>query len=313
MIKKPDDFFIQKTIARSVGIDGVGIHTGTDVQLQLHPAPSGSGIHFRRVDCGVEVPALAGHISSLELATTLGRDDVQISTVEHLMAAIQVLGIDNLTIELNGPEVPILDGSALPYCRLLAAAGVRQQKALRKIMAITSPVEVDEGDGRTIRVAPYPGLRVTYGIDFGESAIGAQRVDVELRRDNFERELAPARTFALLRDVQRMHQQGLGLGGNEGNCVVFDENGPINTELRFSDEPVRHKALDVIGDLALLGAPIWGHFEVERGGHALHFALLEALRDSPDCWTWMAGKTMPLRQPLPAPAPQTSRGLSADA
>ena len=304
MTNRPDSFFLQKTTTRPVGISGVGIHTGSEVRLELHPAPADTGIRFRRIDCGIEILALANHVSSLELATTLGCDDVQISTVEHLMAAVLMSGVDNLVIELDGPEVPILDGSALPYCRLLAAAGFRRQDALRKIMAVTAPIEIEMDGGRAIRISPYPGLRLTYGIEYaGFEPIGRQSVDLEVKPVSFERELAPARTFGLLRDVQRMHDAGLGLGGNEGNCIVFDDRGPINTQLRFDDEPVRHKALDAVGDLALTGAPIWGHLEVERGGHALHFAMLEALEENPDCWTWMAGETTPLHQPIPARAP----------
>jgi UDP-3-O-[3-hydroxymyristoyl] N-acetylglucosamine deacetylase len=302
MTNKPDDFFVQKTIARSVSISGVGIHTGREVQLKLHPAPADTGVRFRRVDCGIEMPALASYVSSLELATTLGKGGAQISTVEHLLAAIQVLGIDNLLIEINGPEVPILDGSALPYCRLLEAADLQPQRALRRIVAIIAPIEIQQGGGRSIMITPYPGLRVSYSIDFGDQAIGAQSIDVEVTRDGFERELASARTFALLKDVKRMLERGLALGGDEGNCVVFDEQGPINTTLRYSNEPVRHKALDAVGDLALIGSPIWGHLTVERGGHALHIALLEALRARPDCWTWVAGETMP----IPARAARTA-------
>jgi UDP-3-O-[3-hydroxymyristoyl] N-acetylglucosamine deacetylase len=258
------------------------------------------------------MPALASYVSSLELATTLGRDGAQISTVEHLMAAIQVLGIDNLMIEIDGPEVPILDGSALPYIRLLEAADLQPQRALRRIVAIIAPIEIQEGGGRSISITPYPGLRVSYRIDFGDHAIGAQSIDVEVTREGFERELASARTFGLLRDVKRMLERGLALGGDEGNCVVFDEDGPINTKLRFPNEPVRHKALDAVGDLALIGSPIWGHLTVERGGHALHIALLEALRAQPECWTWVAGETMP----IPARAVRTGSiaiPLSADA
>jgi UDP-3-O-[3-hydroxymyristoyl] N-acetylglucosamine deacetylase len=294
MTSKPDDFFVQKTIARAVSIAGVGIHSGKEVRIQLRPAPADFGIRFHRVDCGVEVPALASYVSSLELATTLGRAGAQVSTVEHLMAAIQIQGIDNLSIEIDGPEVPILDGSALPYCRLLEAADVLPQRALRRILAIIAPFEINQDDGRSISITPYPGLRVSYRIDFGDRAIGAQSVDVEVTRDGFLRELAPARTFGLLRDVSRMLERGLALGGDEGNCVVFDEQGPINTALRFPNEPVRHKALDAIGDLALIGSPIWGHLTVERGGHALHIALIEALQARPDCWTWVAGETTPI-------------------
>jgi UDP-3-O-[3-hydroxymyristoyl] N-acetylglucosamine deacetylase len=294
MTNKPDDFFVQKTIARPVSITGVGIHTGREVRMALRPAPADSGVRFRRTDCGVEMPALASYVTSLELATTLGRDGAQISTVEHLMAAIQVLGIDNLTVEIDGPEVPILDGSALPYLRLLEAADLQPQRALRRIVAIIAPIEIQEGGGRSISITPYPGLRVSYRIDFGEHAIGAQAIDVEVTREGFERELASARTFALLRDVKKMLERGLALGGDEGNCIVYDEDGPINTTLRYANEPVRHKALDAVGDLALIGSPIWGHLTVERGGHALHIALLDALRARPECWTWVAGETVPI-------------------
>jgi UDP-3-O-[3-hydroxymyristoyl] N-acetylglucosamine deacetylase len=282
--------FRQTTIARPVAIDGVGIHTGKLVRLRLLPAPPDSGVMFRRTDSGgVEIPALASHVASLELATTLGRDDVTVSTVEHLMAAVHMARVDNLVVEVDGPEVPILDGSALPYWRLLEAAGIERQRNNRRIVAVRQPVEV-VSNGKRIRVSPYPGLRVSYALEYAQPAIGRQTVDVVAEGERFVRELAPARTFALLEDVERLHQQGLGLGGREDNCIVFDESGPINTELRFADEPVRHKALDAIGDLALLGSPIWGHVEVECGGHLLHFRLIEALQARPEAWTYLTAE-----------------------
>jgi len=280
--------FSQKTIARPVAISGVGIHTGKLVHLEIHPAPEGTGVVFRRTDSGVEIPALASEVSSVELATSLGRDDVTISTVEHLLAAVRVCDLDNLRIDLDGPEVPILDGSALPFLHLLEAAGVRWQGAPRRILAITSPIVVELG-GKRIRASPFPGLRVSYAIDFAVPAIGHQEADLVVNRESFARELAPARTFALLAEVEWLHRRGLGLGGDLDNCIVFGPDGPTNTPLRFADEPVRHKALDVIGDLALAGCPVWAHVEVERGGHQVHFSLLEALRERPGCWTWMEG------------------------
>jgi UDP-3-O-[3-hydroxymyristoyl] N-acetylglucosamine deacetylase len=279
--------FSPKTIARPVAISGVGIHTGRPVRVRLHPAPEGTGILFRRIDSGVEIPALASEVSSVELATTLGRDDVTISTVEHLLAAVHAHGLDNLFVDLNGPEVPILDGSASPWVHLLEAAGVKAQEGARRIFAVTAPVEVELG-GKRIRASPYPGLRVSYAIDFAHPAIGHQEIDLVVDRESFERELAPARTFALAEDVERLHRRGLGLGGDLDNCVVFGPEGPNNAP-RLADEPVRHKALDAVGDLALVGAPVWAHLEVERGGHQLHFALHEALRERPDCWTWLQG------------------------
>jgi UDP-3-O-[3-hydroxymyristoyl] N-acetylglucosamine deacetylase len=290
-----DDLFLQKTIARPVSTFGVGVHTGKLIRLSIHPAPEDFGIVFHRTDSGVEIRALASEVSSVELATTLGRDDVTISTVEHLMAAVRMCDLDNLRIDLDGPEVPILDGSALPFLHLLEAAGKRGQQAARRILAVTAPVTVEMG-GKKIRISPYPGFRVGYRIDFPHPAIGCQEIDLTVDHDSFTRELAAARTFAQAADVARLHERGLGLGGDLDNCVIFDAAGP-NTELRFPDEPVRHKALDAIGDLALAGAPIWGHVEVERGGHQMHYALLEALRERPDCWTWMEGTPR-----LPAPA-----------
>nr|MDP9120367.1 UDP-3-O-acyl-N-acetylglucosamine deacetylase [Acidobacteriota bacterium] len=285
--------FSQKTIARPVSIAGVGIHSGKTIRLRLQPAPAGTGIVFRRTDSGgVEIPALASEVISVELATTLGRDDVTISTVEHLLAAVRIYDLDNLWIDLDGPEVPILDGSALPFLHLLEAAGQRCQNGQRRILAVTTPIAVEMG-GRTIRVSPYPGLRVSYIVDFANPAIGHQEIDILVDRESFARELAPARTFAALEDVERLHNRGLGLGGDVDNCVIFGPAGPTNTVLRFPDEPVRHKALDAVGDLALAGVPIWGHVEVERGGHQIHYSLLEALHQRTDCWTWVGGEARP--------------------
>ncbi len=279
--------FQQNTIAHSAAIDGVGIHSGRPVELRLHPAPANSGIRFRRIDSGgVEIPALASHICSLELATTLGRDDVTVSTVEHLMAAIYIAQIDNLLIEVDGSEVPILDGSAIPYCRLLEAAGTRRQNASRRILVVTEPLEI-EVDGKRARISPYPGLRVSYLLDYALPSIGRQAIDFTIDPETFLQELAPARTFALMSDIEQLQRSGLGLGGREDNCVVFDTAGPINTRLRFADEPVRHKALDAVGDFALLGCPVWGHLEVERGGHLVHFRLIEHLKRNRQAWTWI--------------------------
>ena len=230
-----------------------------------------------------------------------------ISTVEHLLAAVRICDVDNLFIDLNGPEVPILDGSALPFLHLLKAAGLRPQEARRRILAVTAPLTVELGAKR-MRISPYPGLRLSYAIDFAHPAIGHQEIDLVVDRESFARELAPARTFALLEDVEQLHRRGLGLGGDLENCVVFSSEGP-NNALRFPDEPVRHKALDAIGDLALTGGPLWAHVEVERGGHPLHYALLEALRERPDCWAWVEGAVrtqdpQPLSPPFPTlPAP----------
>lgn len=286
-IPRPN-LFAQKTIARPVALSGVGIHSGKPIRLRLNPAPEHTGIVFRRVDCGgIEIPALASQVCSVDHATTLGRDDVTISTVEHLLAAIRMADIDNLWIDLDGPEVPIADGSALPFVHLVEAAGVRQQTAPRRILAVTAPLEVELGAKR-IRVSPYPGLRIRYAIDFAHPAIGHQELELDVDRATFLDELAAARTFAMQEDVERLHRRGLGLGGDLDNCVIFGPEGP-NNRLRFQNEPVRHKTLDAVGDLALAGGPLWALVEVERGGHQLHFAILEALRENPGHWVWMHG------------------------
>lgn len=301
-----DLLFRQQTIRRPTAISGVGIHTGTETNLRILPAPAGSGIRFRRTDArGVEVRADTRDVSSLELATTLGRDDITVSTVEHLLAAVYALGIDNLVVELDGPEVPILDGSALPYLLLLQAAGVRRQNADRRILAMTSVLEFERGD-KWLRASPYPGLRLDYTIDFAGCAVGRQRLQLDVDQRSFERELAPARTFCRQIDVEQMQRAGLGLGGSDDNCIVFDERGAVNTDLRFADEPVRHKALDAVGDFVLLGAPIWGHFEILRGGHQLHYELLNELAANPQCWTWVVGEEVPPPADFPLDPQQPS-------
>lgn len=299
--------FRQHTIGREGSISGVGIHTGRRVRAKLLPAPPDAGITFRRTDAGgVEIPALASEVTSVELATTLGRDDVTVSTVEHLLAALRVAEVDNAVVELDGPEVPVLDGSALPWVRLLQAVGTEAQEAPRRIMAVTAPVEVAVGAKR-MRVSPYPGLRLRYTIDFASAAIGHQELDLEVDPATFERELAPARTFAQARDVAVLKSRGLGRGGHEDNCLVFGEEGPLNARLRFADEPVRHKALDAVGDLALIGASLWALVEVERGGHQLHFSMIEALRARPDRWTWMEGTA---REEVPTAVRRASLALA---
>ncbi len=301
-----DRIFRQQTIRRPAAISGVGIHTGSETNLRILPAAAGSGIRFRRTDAGnVEVRADIKDVSSLELATTLGRDDITVSTVEHLLAAVYALGIDNLVVELDGPEVPILDGSAMPYVLLLRAAGIRRQNADRRIMAMSSVLDFKRGD-KWLRASPYPGLRLDYTIDFPGCSVGRQRLQMEVDQRSFERDLAPARTFCRQVDVKKMQRAGLGLGGSVDNCIVFDEQGPVNTDLRFADEPVRHKALDAVGDFALLGAPIWGHFEILRGGHQLHYDLLKELVANPQCWTWMVGEELPPQVGLPLDPKQPS-------
>lgn len=254
------------------------------MQLTLHPARLDTGIVFARSDVprGLEIPAHADQVGSTQLATTLGHNGSGVGTVEHLLAALYGLGIDNARIELDGPEVPVMDGSAAPFVFLIRAAGIFEQRGPRRILRVRRPVEVRDGE-RMARIEPGRGFRISYQIDFQHPAIGRQSLPaLELAESTFERELCRARTFGFLHEVQALWRAGLGRGGSLDNTIVLDDRRVLNPEgLRMPDEFVRHKALDLLGDLALLGRPLEGHVRVVRGGHALHQRLMRALLDTP--------------------------------
>jgi UDP-3-O-[3-hydroxymyristoyl] N-acetylglucosamine deacetylase len=277
----------QQTIAEKVSCTGIGLHSGHPVNLSLLPAGAGTGIVFVRTDRDrpIEIPARAGAVRSTRLATTLGKGDVTIGTVEHLLAALYGLGIDNIRVEVDGPEVPVMDGSAAPFVYLLRSAGVHPQRAARPVMRVRRAVEIRRND-QHIRVEPGRGFRVHYAVEFDHPSIRRQELRFDSRRaSHFDAEIAGARTFGFLEDVEALRQSGLALGGSLENSVVLDDDGVMNPEgLRWPDEFVRHKILDLFGDLSLLGMPIQGHVHVERGGHDLHLALVHALLDSPGSW-----------------------------
>ena len=279
---------MQRTIAEKISCTGIGLHSGEPVQLTLHPARAGSGIVFVRTDLPqpVEVPANHRAVTSTRLATTLGRGDATVGTVEHLLAALCGLGIDNVRVEVDGPEVPVMDGSAASFVFLIRAAGIFDQGVPRRSLRVRRALEVRDGD-RLIRIEPARELRVTYSVDFAHPAIGRQQLrDLVIDDESFESEICRARTFGFLREVEALWRSGLARGGNLDNTVVMDDFRVLNRDgLRWSDEFVRHKALDLIGDLALLGIPLEGHVVVERGGHALHQRLVRALLDQPSHWT----------------------------
>jgi UDP-3-O-[3-hydroxymyristoyl] N-acetylglucosamine deacetylase len=274
----------QRTIAEKISCTGIGLHSGAPVQLTLHPARLDTGIVFVRNDGArtVEIPARADQVGSTQLATTLGRGTATVGTVEHLLAAIYGLGIDNIRIELDGPEVPVMDGSSASFVFLIRAAGVFEQRGLRSVLRVKRTVEVRDGE-RVARVEPARGFRISYAIDFQHPAIGRQSLEnFELREGSFERELGRARTFGFLHEVQALWRAGLGRGGSLDNTIVLDESRVLNPEgLRMPDEFVRHKALDLLGDFALLGMPLEGHVHVVRGGHSLHQKLMNALLHTP--------------------------------
>jgi UDP-3-O-[3-hydroxymyristoyl] N-acetylglucosamine deacetylase len=280
----------QQTIAEKVSCTGIGLHSGAPTQLTLHPARAGAGIVFVRTDLPdpVEIPARSNQVSSTALATTLGHGDATVATVEHLMAALYGLGIDNVRVEVDGPELPVMDGSSAPFVYLIRSAGVFTQRARRSLLRIRKPVEVVDG-ARSIRIEPARDFRVTYAVDFEHPAIRRQQLALApLDADGFEREISAARTFGFLREVEALWDAGFARGGSLDNTVVLDDEKVVNAEgLRWPDEFVRHKVLDLCGDLALLGAAVQGHVHVERGGHFLHQKLVEAILAEPGAWVWI--------------------------
>ena len=269
----------QNTLATTVATRGVGVHSGQPVTLALKPAPIDHGVAFVRTDLpgAPTVPALWQHVVETRLSTVLAEGGARVGTIEHLMAALRALRIDNVRIELDGPEVPILDGSAAPWVSLIDRAGPLAQAAPRRVLRVLRAVRIAEGD-KWAMLLPDERERFSIEIDFDDPVIGRQRADFTLDADAFRDRIAAARTFGFMRDIASLQAQGLALGGSLDNAVVIGEGGVLNREgLRFDDEFVRHKLLDCIGDLYLAGAPILGRVVASRTGHALNHALLQAL------------------------------------
>ena len=270
-------FVQRKTINTDVSITGIGLHSGIYTTVELHPVRAGSGITFVRADLhGLRIPALQASTTALDYATTVGKDDVQVGTVEHLLAAVMACGITDIDIRIDGPEVPIIDGSALPFLHLIDAAGVRDLGDEIPVLRIREPFEITQGD-KSIRIVPSNRLIIKYRIDFDHPIIGRQSMQFDFGHDSFLKKIAPARTFGFMRDVEKMRAAGLARGGSVENAVVLDDRGVINGPLRFKDEFVRHKILDLVGDLALIGRPIVGEITAHRAGHALHSMFVEKL------------------------------------
>ena len=265
----------RKTIHANVSITGIGLHSGIYTRVELRPAHAGSGITFVRADLhGLRIPALQASTTALDYATTVGKDDVSVGTVEHLLSAIMACGITDVDVHIDGPEVPIVDGSALPFMHLIDAAGVRALGAEIPVLRIKQPIEVVDGE-KSIRIAPANRLVLKYKIDFDHPVIGKEAFHFDFGHDDFLRKIAPARTFGFMRDVEKMRAAGLARGGSVENCIVLDDRGVVSGPLRFRDEFVRHKILDLVGDLALIGRPIVGEITAHRAGHALHSRFIE--------------------------------------
>ncbi len=281
----------QHTLRRPVSCCGVGLHAGRTVNMTIKPAPANSGIRFSRLDLDSEqmVPALLEQVVDTRLATTIGNGANRISTIEHLLAALRGYDIDNAGIELDSYEVPIMDGSAGPFLNLLTKGGRQKQRALRKVLRITRSVSFSDGE-KTIRIDPYDGFKVTGRIVFDDELINEQVYSIEVTGDRFRKEIANARTFGFVEQVENLWANGLALGGTMDSVIAihWDRRSILNENgLRFEDEFVRHKVLDLIGDLVLLGGPVLGHVTAHRSGHSLHLGLMQAIADNPDCWEYV--------------------------
>jgi UDP-3-O-[3-hydroxymyristoyl] N-acetylglucosamine deacetylase len=278
----------QRTLKNVIRATGVGLHTGEKVYLTLRPALPDTGIVFRRVDLDtpVDIPAKAENVGDTRLSTTLVKDEVRISTVEHLLSAFAGLGIDNAYVDVSAPEVPIMDGSAGPFVFLIQSAGVEEQNVAKRFIRIKRPVQVKEGD-KLARFEPFNGFKVSFGIDFDHPAMGheSRRSVIDFSSTSFVKEVSRARTFGFLRDIEMLRDNGLALGGSMDNAIVVDDFRVLNEDgLRYDDEFVKHKILDAIGDLYLLGHSLIGAFSGYKSGHELNNRLLKALIAQPDAW-----------------------------
>lgn len=278
--------FFQKTIKSRVKVQGLGLHSGEACSLQFVPAPPNTGVYFIRSDLEKRphLKVHANNVSATGYATTLGNELFSVATVEHCLSALSALRIDNLFIELDGPEIPIVDGSSKAFLEAIQSAGTVEQDQPRKYCYVTTPVYYTEGDKQAY-VVPYHGLRLTVTIDFPHPSIGRQKLDLDINESNFSREVASARTFGFLKDVEALQARGLAKGGSLQNAIVLDDKGIVNPEgLRFDDEFVRHKALDALGDLVTLGMPLMGHVVLFKAGHDIMNKLVKKLMNSKDCF-----------------------------
>ena len=301
----------QTTLNAPVVLEGVGLHSGKMIRMDLHPAGAGFGIVFRRTDLGdapaevTDIPARYDHVGDTMLSTVIGNEaGVSVGTVEHLMAALSGLGIDNVFVEINGPEVPVMDGSSQVFVETIEAIGVKPLHASRRAIRILKPVVVQDGLKRAA-LLPGEGFKLAFEIQFDSSAIGHQAIEADFNSPSFRDDILRARTFGLLKDVEAMWAAGLGLGGSLDNTVVVDGDRVVNEDgLRFHDEFVRHKVLDAVGDLALAGAPLIGRYEGSRAGHAMNNRVLRALFADRSAWeiVELGANGEEVQQPVAVPA-----------
>jgi UDP-3-O-[3-hydroxymyristoyl] N-acetylglucosamine deacetylase len=288
----------QQTIRNQVTFSGVGLHSGVPVAMTLRPAAAGTGIVFHRTDLApsVSIEARAANVVNTRLSTTIGAGGAVVATIEHLMAALRGLEVDNVHIDINGPEVPIMDGSAACFVAAIRDAGIRPLDRSRCYLVVKRPVTVRDGD-KCIAILPARAFRVSFDMRFSHPVVGDQFRSTRVQQDSFVNGFAPARTFGLLSEVEMLKANGLARGGSLDNAVVIGDDGILNPEgLRFGDEFVRHKILDAIGDLSLAGHYLIGHVRALRSGHDLNHRLVTELLGRPECW-----QLVDFSQPLPAP------------
>ncbi len=276
----------QRTLKHPIRCSGIGLHSGHKVELALKPAPENTGITFHRVLDGrcVKIPARAEYVTDTRMCTTLGKDRACIATVEHLLSAMAGLGIDNAVVEVGGPEVPIMDGSSAPFVFLIQCAGIQEQSAPKKVLRIIKKVSVEE-DEKRCSLHPAVGFRVSYMLDYDHPLLRRRKSSVDFSSQAYTREVARARTFGFLHEIEALQKAGLALGGSLENAIVLDAFRVMNEGgLRYEDECVRHKILDTVGDLALAGYPVVGAFEGERTGHDMNHRLVKALLADTSAW-----------------------------
>ena len=293
----------QYTVAKAVEVSGIGLHSAVAVKIRLLPAPANKGIVFRRTDLdNFEIPASWKYIARVSYATSLMRRGVLISTTEHILSALIGCGIDNVIIEIDSLELPILDGSGSPFIELVRKAGKRRQRAPRSYLKVLKPVEVIEGAKR-IAIFPASGFQISSAVDFPHPMVGRQSMEMEMTETSYASEIAPARTFGFVDELPQMKNMGLIRGGSLENALVFTRDGVLNGGgLRFADECCRHKVLDLIGDLALIGYPLRGLVIAERAGHAMHTALVLKLMKDRSAWRLTTADDFPQQEPRIAAA-----------
>jgi UDP-3-O-[3-hydroxymyristoyl] N-acetylglucosamine deacetylase len=301
----------QNTVKNKVTLYGIGIHSGKDVEVTLRPAEEGTGIVFNRTDLepSVSIEAIEANVVNTRLSTTIGRNGVVVATIEHLMAALRVCGIDNVYVDINGPEVPIMDGSAAPFVKWIEEAGIKTQSRARKYLVVKRPVTITDGD-KKVTIIPSRYFKISFDMRFNHPVVNNQFRSVKLSKSSFNKEIASARTFGFLAEFETLKANGFAQGASLENAVAIGNEGILNKEgLRFADEFVRHKILDAVGDFSLLGYHILGHVKAFKSGHDLNHRLVKELLAESESWElveFSQMKKIPQHFPLPMPGLQWS-------